>query len=434
MKKQSFTAQRIQTFSCETGRQQSIYSDAKTPGLGLRVTKAGSKAYIFEARLHGKNLRITIGDIRTWSIGQAQAEATRLKNLVDQGIDPREQKAKQHAQAETARAESKRKILTVGEVWPIYLEARKARWSERHYYDHIKLAAPGGLARKRGSGLTTAGPLAPLLPLALTELDSKTVAAWLDSESATRPTNAAQSYRLLRAFIRWAADMPDFSGLIPADTYNARIVREAVPKNKAKEGDALQCEQLMLWFDSVRKIRNPVISAYLQALLLTGARREEMAALRWEDMDIQWGKMTIRDKIEGQRTIPLPPYLAKLLAELPRRNAWVFSSPTAADGKIAEPRIAHTKALQEAGLPHVTLHGLRRSFGSLCEWVEMPAGIIAQIMGHKPNAIAEKHYRRRSIDLLRRWHDQAETWILEKAGVEFEPNVEAKRLHLQLVA
>jgi len=55
----------------------------------------------------------------------------------------------------------------------------------------------------------------------------------------------------------------------------------------------------------------------------------------------------------------------------------------------------------------------------LSEWCEAPAGAIAQIQGHKPSAIAEKHYRRRPLDLLRKWHDQIEAWILTEAGVEF---------------
>jgi hypothetical protein len=62
---------------------------------------------------------------------------------------------------------------------------------------------------------------------------------------------------------------------------------------------------------------------------------------------------------------------------------------------------------------------LRRSFGTLCEWIEMPSGISAQIMGHKPSALAEKHYRRRPIDLLRKWHDQVEMWMLDQAGIPF---------------
>ena len=77
-----------------------------------------------------------------------------------------------------------------------------------------------------------------------------------------------------------------------------------------------------------------------------------------------------------------------------------------------------------AGIEGLTLHGLRRSFGSLAEWVELPVGIVAQLMGHKPSATAERHYRVRPLDLLRKWHQKYETWILEQAGVE-APKIEA---------
>ena len=59
---------------------------------------------------------------------------------------------------------------------------------------------------------------------------------------------------------------------------------------------------------------------HLRALLLTGARREEVAALKWADVDFQWRKLTIADKVDATRTIPLTPYLAQLLATLPRSN------------------------------------------------------------------------------------------------------------------
>ena len=112
-------------------------------------------------------------------------------------------------------------------------------------------------------------------------------------------------------------------------------------------------------------------------------------------------------------------------------NPWVFSSPTAATGRLQEPRIGHNKALTAAGLPALSLHGLRRSFGTLAEWVECPAGISAQIMGHKPSATAEKHYRRRPLDLLRSWHVKIEAWILEQAGIE-QPKAD-ERLGLRAV-
>jgi len=47
-------------------------------------------------------------------------------------------------------------------------------------------------------------------------------------------------------------------------------------------------------------------------------------------------------------------------------------------------------------------------------------GVVAQIQGHKPSAIAEKHYRRRPLDLLRMWHDRIEAWMLAQAGIEFQ--------------
>jgi integrase len=122
--------------------------------------------------------------------------------------------------------------------------------------------------------------------------------------------------------------------------------------------------------------------------------------------------------VQGNRTIPLTPFVASLLAALPRRNEWVFSSPAAASGRLQEPRIQHNKALTAAGLPNVTIHGLRRSFGTLAEWVECPAGVSAQIMGHAPSATAEKHYRVRPLDLLRMWHTKIEAWILTEAGIE----------------
>ena len=71
---------------------------------------------------------------------------------------------------------------------------------------------------------------------------------------------------------------------------------------------------VVLWFAAVRQINNPVIAAYLQGLLLTGARREELAGLRWVDVDFQWGSLIIKDKVEGERTIPLTLFLAHLLA------------------------------------------------------------------------------------------------------------------------
>jgi integrase len=94
--------------------------------------------------------------------------------------------------------------------------------------------------------------------------------------------------------------------------------------------------------------------------------------------------------------------------------------PLAASGRLREPSIQHRRVCAIAGIDGLTLHGLRRSFGTLSEWVECPVGVAAQIMGHKPSATAEKHYRVRPLDLLRSWHVKIESWMLQQAGIEFE--------------
>jgi len=419
--KQNFTAERVDNFLCEPGRRQSFLWDAKTPGLGVRVTANGAKSFVFESRLHGRTLRVTIGDRRTWKIDNAQKEATRLKRLVDKGIDPRVERAEQQAQAEAIRLEAAQKKILVVDAWNAYLAHHKKRWGDRHFTDHVKLSQAGGEKRKRGKGVTLQGALRPLLEKRLADVDARVLGEWVVRERETRPTKTRQGFELFRTFWRWCGSRPEYASVIDVLAIESKDVRAELPKRKSLKHDVLQRGQLRDWFAAVRSLSNATGSAYLQALILTGARREEMAALRWEDVDFRWGSIWLKDKVAPEgRKIPLTPYLASLLSALPRNSEWVFSSPTAASGRITDPRIPHNRALSVAGLGHVTLHGLRRSFASLAEWVEMPVGVVAQIMGHAPNATAEKHYIQRPLELLAVWHGKYEAWILKQARVHFK--------------
>ena len=98
-------------------------------------------------------------------------------------------------------------------------------------------------------------------------------------------------------------------------------------------------------------------------------------------------------------------------------SLFVFSGRSKS-GHIEEPRIAHDKAVAAAGIPDLTIQGLRRSFSTLAEWTEAPEGVVAQIQGHKPSATREKHYKKRPLDLLRMWNTKIEAWVLEQAGIE----------------
>jgi integrase len=436
MAKVNLTPGRIAALKCESG--QSFLWDSDTPGLGVRATPGNKKAYIIQSRFNGKAIRITIGDVGSITLEGSRVEAKRLLLMIEQGIDPREQKRKvieeQNEQKEVRKqrqAKQLQKSMKVSVVWDEYIKDRKAAWGKRHHLDHIRLAQSGDTPAKIGGRNLKPGPLAPLLQLPLDGLTSESLETWLNKEIADRPAQARLALKSFKAFLAWCADSNSYKEIVTGGILTKRI-RGILPKQNAKD-DCLQKEQLQGWFGSVRQIQNPIIAAYLQGLLLTGSRREELSHLRWEDIDFRWKSLTIRDKVEGQRIIPLTPYFEQLLRWLPKRNSWVFSSPTAASGRLQEPRIQHNKALTIAGIDKLTLHGLRRSFGTLAEWIEVPVGVVAQIQGHKPSAIAEKHYRVRPLDLLRMWHVKIEEWILDQAGIEI-PSVEETAEPLRLVS
>jgi integrase len=430
------TAGRVAAFACPAGKSQAFLWDTDAPALMVRATPKGRKTYAFESRLHGATVRITIGDVAAWTLEAARQRANALRQQTDAGIDPREVERQQQAeQAEQERQQieaERRESVTVADAWADYLEARRPYWGERHYADHGKLIAAGGEPAKRGTrgrGVTVAGPLHSLAGLKLGELDSDTMKAWAKREAQTRPTSARLALRCFRAFLAWCGEEKAFAGLVDTSAASGKDVREALGKPKAKD-DSLLREQLPGWFAAVRDLGNPMQSAYLQTLLLTGARPGEVLGLRWDDLNVQWKGLTIRDKVEGERVIPLTPYVHSLLAGLPRRGPWVFAG-TSAEGEIqpiSKPHKAHARACAVAGIEGLTFHGLRRSFGTLTEWLEIPAGVVAQIQGHKPSATAEKHYRVRPLDLLRLHHERIEAWMLEQAGIEFQPQAEPGKL------
>ena len=431
MSRQKLTTDRIRKFSLPDGKDQSFLWDSDVPMLACRVTK-NMKCFIFQGIFLRKTIRMTIGKVNDWRIDDARSEARRLQTLIDTGIDPREEKAQKLAEANLRFIEKRKGKVLFHEAWNEYISELKTGissktkrpYSSRYIEDHLNLSNPGGDKKRRGEGVKVSGPLAFFLDLPLSNITAPKIADWLSIERQIRPTITAHAYRLLRAFIRWLNCQPKYRGIIKHDEIQDDNVRKVVPRSLSKDGDCLQKEQLEVWFKEIKKLNNPVQSTYLQALLLTGARREELASLRWQDVDFDWESLRIKDKIEGDRIIPLTPYVAHLLKKLTHstfpdgtQNPWVFSSKTSASGKIVEPRIAHNRALKSGKLPHLSLHGLRRSFGTLTEWIEVPTGIVAQIMGHKPSALAEKHYRRRPLDLLRKWHVKIEAWILEQANI-----------------
>jgi integrase len=435
MAKIGFTAGRVDGFKCPPGKTQAFLWDDTAPGLGLRATPAGKPAYIFQGVYQGKTIRLTIGNPDAWNIVQAREKAKAMQRLIDDGKDPRDlkrdalaEKAREAAAAAAMSASEAANAVTVGDVWPRYLEEGKPKrrdaWKPGYLASLKEMAAAGGVKKKRGEGLTRSGPIYPLLALALGDVTEDSLQVWFEREAKTSKHQAARALMMFRGFLRWCAARPEYRKLIDRDAGKAPAILENLPTN-SRRTDAIESAQMSGWWQGVEQLSNRTASAYLKALLLTGARKEELATLTWANVDFQWRKLTIADKVEQTRTIPLTPYLAQLLATLKRENEYVFASPSKV-GRISDVRSSHAKVLKGAGIDHLTIHGLRRTFIQRARAV-VPAGVPAQIAGQKPSAVAEG-YAVLAIDDLRTYAVQVEAYILGLAGVQFDAEAEPGKL------
>ena len=419
----------LERATCPDGRPFVLLKDSDKKGLRLRVTQAGGKHWQFETRLRsGKLFTRALGEWPTVSLSDAREEAHRLRGQTEKGTDPRELERQQAAAMVAQQNQQTANAVTVTSAWSRYTmegsPKRRDDWKPRYIADMAKMVALGGKEKLRGQGLTLPGHLAPLMGWRLSDVTEDALTAWFKLESRRSKHQATRALMMFRGFLRWCSTEPALRGLVNREAGKAPAIMDNLPEAKRRT-DALEAAQVPGWWSGATQLSNLTASAYLRALVLTGARREEMAALKWSDVDFRWHKLTIADKVGDTRTIPLTAYLSRMLATLPRGKGadglpspFVFASASKS-GRLADPRSSHEKVLLSAGVDGLTLHGLRRSFSLLGEAAGAPAGAIAQVMGHRPSATAEG-YRPRSVDALRPFLQLIEDYILALAGVEFD--------------
>lgn len=311
----NLTAGTIERLTCPSGKAQAFLRDTEAPSLRVRVMASGVKSYVFGSKLNRQNIRSTIGNVSDWTIDAARVEARRLTVLIDKCIDPRalarEEAAAKVSEEERVTAEQAAQnakaiadAVTFGQAWAHCCAERARHWSERNQDDHRAMTMPGGEERKRRPGvLTKPGPLAHFVQTRLVDVTAEAIELWARPEAVDRAARVRLALRQRKAFLRWAADERDYRGRVDPAAASAKKTREAAGKAKAKR-DVLERGQLQAWFGAVRAIQNPVAAAYLQTLLLTGARMNEVQALRWDDISWKWRSNTLGDKVDAMTNAP----------------------------------------------------------------------------------------------------------------------------------
>ena len=142
------------------------------------------------------------------------------------------------------------------------------------------------------------------------------------------------------------------------------------------------------------------IRDFIYISLLTGARKSNVMAMAWADIDLDAATWTIPDTKSGQPvTLPLVPDAVRILASRPHNSQHVFPSRIGT-GHLVSPQKAWRSILNRAGLKDLRVHDLRRTLGSwqAAQGTSLP--IIGRSLGHSSTA-STAVYARVHLDPVR---------------------------------
>jgi integrase len=239
----------------QPSEKDQLHWDNRLPGFGCKVTPKGSKIFIYQYRLGGRGSparRFTIGKYGALTADQARREAEVLALKVAQGKDP------QRVKSETARVAVDLAFKPYVERFAV--ECLRAEWPATYRYVHSLL-------------LKYAVPVFGNKPLnEITRKDINAALAPVKGKAAT----AANLFGVIRRLMRWAVEQEDL----------ARSPIEGVkgPKPPPSRDRVLDDDEMSLVWKSTAELGYP-FGPLIRLLILTGARREEVAALDWSELD-----------------------------------------------------------------------------------------------------------------------------------------------------
>lgn len=269
------TDKTIANLSAEPGQRMEVPDDLQR-GLRIRVTDKGQKTWSVQRRIDGRKRRFTIGVYPEISLVEARQKAARLLVQAEDGYDPVEEKRKRRAEPDQPAK------LTLDVAIERY--AQQVRGDSRYQREKVS---------------TLRRELAPLLGKPtedLTDLDLRDV---LDRKALMAPIAANRLMSALKVFCKWIAQR----GLTETDLAASltKLVRER-PRDRV-----LSLEEVRAVWEASGQLGHP-FGPVVKLLILTAQRREEVASMRWEEIDFQ-NKMW---SIPGERTKNAQPHLVPL--------------------------------------------------------------------------------------------------------------------------
>ena len=372
--------------SLPEGRNDIIYWDDGLPGFGMRIRAGGAKTWIVQYRAGPKKIRRQkIGDVTRLRLEQARKEAKQILAEVQLGSDPQK-----------AKLEARREAELFGKQTVRYLEyacgSHSKPRSQQERVRHIR----------RDWKVFDQVPVE--------SIERRDVAARL-VELAGRhgPVAANRSRSTLSAFFSWALG----EGLVEQ---NPVIGTNKQGEEKARERVLDDAELVAIW----NALAGDQYSRIVSLLLLTGQRRQEVAAVTWHELDLEnaiWTLPQDRTKNGFEHEVPLSKQALKCLAEVERRDGrdFVFG---AGEGPFSGFSRCKVRLDKKCGIDGWTLHDLRRTMVTGMNELGVAPHVVEAVINHVSGFRAgvagiynRAKYTAEKRNALQLWADHVESLV-----------------------
>ena len=342
----------LRTLKPKVGRQVEVF-DSKVPGLGIRISPGGTKAFVLWYRAGRRGRRLTLGRYPLLSLAEARRRAQEALQSASKGGDPAAEKV-------DARDSYDQNLFpaVVDEFIAKYARRKTRSWRETERLLKREFAQPW----KR---------------LLVSQIARRDVNKLLDAIVARgSPSAANHSFAAVRKLFSWCVER----GYIEhSPCFGIRAPSKFTRRDRVLSDDELQA----IWI-AAGKMGYPFGCA-VQLLILTGQRRGEVMGMRWPDIDLterRWIIAGERNKSGRDHIVPLTDAAIDMIKALPRvHDELVF--PARGKDSIASGFSKWKRALdEECGVKLWHLHDVRRTVATRLAEIQVPPHIIERVLNH----------------------------------------------------
>lgn len=384
--------------------------DTKVPKLAVRVTAAGSKVFYVIRRTGARVEWVKLGIFPDLTVEQARTEAEKELGKFAAGGNPAADKRKEKL------------ALTLGQAFDHYIGgaesgkyAVKSAGELRANWERCLGKLPDLPAKKHGRKRAKHPAGVDWTDRKLDAITKADIEALHAAIGETTPILANRVVELLSAVYNRDTER---NKDIDRDYIGTNPTVGIKPFKETKRDRFIQPAELPTFFEKLAADTSADFKHFVLLALLTGARRGNVLAARWEDVSLDTMLWRIPETKNGEPvTIPLMPAAAKVLAErAPKPAGWVFPAESKT-GHLTPPKKRWQALCKRAKLENLTIHDLRRSLGSWQAINGASLAVIGKSLGHK-SVDATMIYARLNVDPVRQSMMTATSAMLEAAGVK----------------